>query len=185
MFKNSSLEKIVEQVNTAAKSGTCPRKRVGACLYIRETKENKIFLLSSGSNQSLPNMPSCDEVGCDLVASYNSANTFETPLKHNCVRTVHAEIKAMRELCDTETYFEYVSPDYYYNLVMISNTFPCWNCFKSMITNGIHEIYFFDSYNNDKRIDDYIRVTPIVSIFQIKTIDGVLKAERYLPKGEQ
>lgn len=188
MFKNKSLSSVLREVNTVASTGTCPRKRVGACLYLLDEKQNNIYFVGSGSNQSLAPMPSCDDVGCDLVVSYNSANTFQTPLKYNCVRTVHAEINAMKDM----QYSDYAS-GYKTKFIMFSNTFPCWKCFKIMVSNGIERIYFTDSYNNDKRIDEYLRATPIVHIFEIKkkpdpeqcNDDSVLEVVPYLPKGEQ
>ena len=67
---------IAKEVATRS---TCDRKHVGAVIVRKKT------ILSTGYNDSIKGLPHCDEVGHEMVDGH-------------CVRTTHAEAKAIVKL---------------------------------------------------------------------------------------
>lgn len=120
---------FINLANEAAKLGTCNRKKVG-CVLVRNG-----HIISTGYNGSIPGADHCDDVGHDLAHNH-------------CVRTQHAEANAVCAAAklghSTEGAIAYI------------NTFPCWNCFKLLVSSGIEAIYYADDYKNDVRINQAI-----------------------------
>ena len=87
----------------AATRSTCNRKHVGAVI-VRDKS-----ILSTGYNGSIPGMPHCTEVGCDIENGH-------------CIATVHAEANAIIQAAKHGVCID--KADIY---VTAS---PCWNCFK-------------------------------------------------------
>ncbi len=114
---NSYFMDIAEAVSTRA---TCDRKHVGAVIV----KDKRI--LATGYNGSMVGADHCDDVGHLMEDNH-------------CIRTVHAEKNAILQCakygiaCNEATIY--------------INTFPCWNCFQSIINSGIIEIYYKSEYN--------------------------------------
>ena len=129
---------IAEKVSERA---TCDRKHVGAVIV----RDNRI--LATGYNGSIKGAKHCDDV--DHLIEDN-----------HCIRTIHGEINAITQCarygieCDgAEIYV---------------NTFPCWNCFKTIVNSGIKKIYYRDDYNCDLKGNVYTYA--ILLHFQITKI---------------
>jgi dCMP deaminase len=119
---------IAQVVATRA---TCDRKHVGAVI-VRDRR-----IIATGYNGSPPGMPHCDDVGHDIVVT----NGRET-----CVRTVHAEMNAVAQAALYGVSIK--DADIY------TNTYPCWNCAKSLLSGGIRVVYVDKDYNNDARVEE-------------------------------
>lgn len=113
--------------HTAARRSTCDRKHVGCVLVGRDRA-----IISTGYNGSVPGLPHCDEAGHDMDEG------------GHCVRTVHAEANAVahaarggRAVLGATTYV---------------NTFPCWPCYRLLVSAGVAEIVFDAEYRPDQRV---------------------------------
>lgn len=118
---NEYFMEIAKLVSTRA---TCDRKHVGAVIV----KNRQI--LSTGYNGSMPGVPHCDEVGHDLITLADGTQS--------CVRTVHAEMNAILQAAKHGVSVKEAE--------IYANTFPCWNCFKAIVSSGIEKIYYCDGY---------------------------------------
>lgn len=106
----------------AATRGTCDRKKVGAVLV----KDRRV--LSTGYNGAPAGMPSCDEVGHELVV------VGERP---SCVRTLHAESNALdwagREARGATIY---------------TTAFPCYPCTLRIVNAGVRRVCYGEHYDS-------------------------------------
>ncbi len=119
---------IAQVVATRA---TCDRKHVGAVI-VRDRR-----IIATGYNGSPPGLPHCDDVGHDLVITNG---------KENCVRTVHAEMNAVAQAALYGVSIK--DADIY------TNTYPCWNCAKALLSGGVKTVYVDKDYNNDARVEE-------------------------------
>ncbi len=118
---------FLQLCDLVATRSTCDRKHVGAILV----KDNRI--LSTGYNGSLRGLPHCDDVGHDMIDGH-------------CVRTVHGEANAIATAASQGISLE--------GSTLYCNVYPCWSCFKLIISAGITEVVYQGIYNPDPRIDD-------------------------------
>ncbi len=109
----------------AATRSTCNRKHVGAVI-VRDKS-----ILSTGYNGSIPGMPHCTEVGCDIENGH-------------CIATVHAEANAIIQAAKHGVCID--KADIY---VTAS---PCWNCFKLIANSGIKRIFYGEFYRDEKSL---------------------------------
>lgn len=114
-----------------ATRSSCDRARVGCVLTIDRR------IISTGYNGSPPGMNSCDEIGHDIVDGH-------------CIRTIHAEMNAINQAARLG-----IST---MNTVIFITHFPCFNCFKSLISAGIKEIYYFHEYRKNPKIFEYVKI---------------------------
>ncbi len=128
---------LCELISTRA---TCPRKNVGAVLV----RDNHV--LSVGYNGSLPGLPHCIDVGCDMEDNH-------------CVAVNHAESNA---ICSAAKYGISLN-----NSILYTNIFPCWNCFKLVVSSGIKEIVYKEIYGDPKRVMDAWKKIPGLLIRQV------------------
>jgi dCMP deaminase len=119
---NAYFMKIAHDVSERA---TCDRKHVGAVLV----KDRRI--VSTGYNGSMPGAQHCDDIGHLMESDH-------------CVRTVHAEVNAIAQAAKNG-----VSTD---GAVLYTNTFPCWPCFKVLVSAGVKGIVFDHKYNMDEKV---------------------------------
>lgn len=140
MFMNSA---IAESSN-----GNCRRKNVGAVIVAK--CGNVWGVIGRGSNQALPGVKSCLQIGCD-IAETTSTYTYGKFTACNCIRTVHAEINA---IISADAMYNQLG-EYYEDFALFTNTFPCWHCFKACVMFGIRGIYYTDSYNPDPKVFEY------------------------------
>jgi dCMP deaminase len=114
---------IAQQVSARS---TCDRKHVG-CVLVQDRR-----IISTGYNGSIPGQPHCDDVGHDMDNGH-------------CVRTVHSEINAITQAAKagipTQGAHAFV------------NTYPCWDCFKVMLTAGITKIIYDADYRPNPRVE--------------------------------
>jgi len=122
-------EYFIEMAHLISRRATCDRKHVGA-VFVRDNR-----VISTGYNGSPPGLPHCDDVGHDLVI---------TDGKENCVRTVHAEQNGIYQAAQHGVSLM--------GAVLYTNTFPCWNCAKALISTRISTIVYDADYNNDSRV---------------------------------
>lgn len=119
---------IAQVVATRA---TCDRKHVGAVI-VRDRR-----IIATGYNGSPPGMPHCDDVGHDILVTNG---------RENCVRTVHAEMNAVAQAALYGVSIK--DADIY------TNTYPCWQCAKALLSGGIKTVYVDKDYNNDPRVEE-------------------------------
>lgn len=120
MTRPSWDEYFMRQCDLIATRATCDRKHVGA-IIVRDRR-----ILATGYNGSLPGLAHCDEIGHMMEDGH-------------CVRTVHAEVNAVAQAAKAGVRLE--------GATLYCNTFPCWNCFKVVVSAGIAEIVYDDEYS--------------------------------------
>lgn len=128
MMKRASHDEVfMLMARLASYRGSCDRKRVGAVI----TLNNRI--VASGYNSSPPGMPTCDEVGHDMM---------EINGRKSCIRTIHAEANAIAQLGKEVR-----------GGVLYTNTFPCIFCAKQILSAGIIRVVYDSDYFNDDRVN--------------------------------
>jgi dCMP deaminase len=120
---------------------TCPRKNVGAVIV----KENHV--LSIGYNGSLPGLPHCLNIGCDMEDGH-------------CVAVVHAEANAICDAAARGTALQ--------GATLYSNLYPCWSCFKLIVSAGITEIAYKEIYGDPTRVEKAWRQLKHIHMRQIQ-----------------
>lgn len=113
--------------HVVATRATCDRKHVG-CVLVLDGR-----IIATGYNGSIPGQPHCDDVGHDM-------------LEGHCVRTTHAEVNAVAQAARSGA--KTVGTTAYVN------TFPCWPCFKVLVSAGVKRLVFDDAYREDPRVRD-------------------------------
>ena len=98
---------------------TCPRRSVG-CLIVKDRQ-----ILATGYNGSLPGMPHCTDKGCMMIDGH-------------CIQTVHAELNAIAQAAKVGISLE--------GSTAYVTTRPCFSCFKALVSSGIKEIYYQETY---------------------------------------
>ena len=106
----------------AATRSTCDRLKTGVILV-----KDRI-VLATGYNGALPGMPHCDDVGHLLQDNH-------------CVATVHAEQNAVAQAAKRG-----ISLD---GATCYTIGFPCWLCFKLLISAGIKVVKYKIAYRQD------------------------------------
>lgn len=118
---------IAEQISTRS---TCIRKQVGCVIVKNRT------IIATGYNGSLPNQPHCIDDDCFL-------------LDNHCIRTIHAETNAINQAAKNGVSLE--------DAIIYCTLEPCWYCFKNIISVGIKQIYYKESYGSKNKLYlDYI-----------------------------
>lgn len=112
-------EYFVGIARLVASRATCPRRSVGAVIV------KDLRIISTGYNGSMPNTDHCTDVGCLMIDGH-------------CERTIHAEVNAIAQAAKNGQSVN--------GATLYCTTFPCWNCFKSVVSSGIQELVFADSY---------------------------------------
>ena len=133
---------FMDIADKVAERATCDRRHVGAVI-VRDKR-----ILATGYNGSLPGTAHCDDIGHLIINGH-------------CHRTVHAELNAIAQcaLCgiscqDSNIYI---------------NTYPCLNCFKSIIASGIRVIYYKSDYESQDKdvIEELLKDMPWVELVKI------------------
>ena len=136
MSRPSWDQYFLQQCELVAKRGTCPRKQVGAIVV-----KNK-RIVATGYNGSLPGLPHCEDVGCDMDEGH-------------CVRTIHSECNAVSQLIDER------GKEFTEGCVLYCNVRPCWKCFQTIVTfSHIKKIIYSGEYREDNRISDALDLMP-------------------------
>jgi len=157
-------EYFMNLCHVVSERSTCNRKHVGA-IIVKDKRP-----IATGYNGSLQGLPHCDDpeepkMICPRCGSLPNSGTYGSvsychcnfeestvPIQRqlrkggheiengHCVRTVHAEVNAIAQAAklgiSTESATIYI------------NTFPCWNCFKTIVSAGITEIVYKDEYES-------------------------------------
>jgi dCMP deaminase len=117
----------------AATRATCPRKHVGAVIVDPEHR-----VVATGYNGSPPNVPSCDDIGCQMV-------------ENHCVRTLHAESNAL----------DYAGTRLAHNGTLYVTVTPCWDCAKRIIgariMRVVYDEHYESRYGKSTDVPDYLR----------------------------
>jgi len=112
---------------------TCTRLKVGALIV----KDNRI--ISSGYNGSIPGMPHCEDVGCDVEDGH-------------CQATLHAEINALISAAQEGGKGTFGSTLY-------TTASPCWPCTKALVGAGVVNFYSGMTYRGAETLK---RILPVV-----------------------
>lgn len=108
----------------AALRSTCPRGSCGAVV----AGFGKI--ISAGYNGAPPNMPHCDEVGCDLQVVRD---------RERCVRVIHAERNALARSAGRGD-------------ALYSTSHPCFECLKEILAHPeIQRVVWLTEYPDPAR----------------------------------
>ncbi len=146
MSRPSWEEYFIEIAHSVASRSTCARKHVG-CVLVYDKR-----IISAGYNGSVPGQPHCDDAGHDLVNDH-------------CVRTVHAEVNAVVQAARAGVRT--------LGAVAYTNTYPCWPCFKVLLTAGIFQVVYDDAYRVDPRVQETAaRAGLSVTKFEKEKING-------------
>ena len=127
MKRKTWNEYFMDIAQLVATRATCDRKHVGAVI-VRDRE-----ILATGYNGSIGGAAHCDDVGHLMVEGH-------------CVRTVHAEINAIAQAAKHGHHIN--------GAAIYVTARPCWNCFKVLANSGIKNIYYYESYRDDKNIED-------------------------------
>lgn len=103
----------------AASRATCPRKHVGALIV---SPDNRV--VSTGYNGAASGMPSCDEIGCQMVEGH-------------CVRTLHAESNAVD-----------FAGRFAQGCTLFCTVTPCWDCAKRIANANIVRVVYDEHYES-------------------------------------
>lgn len=103
----------------AATRASCDRKHVGAIIASPDHR-----VVSTGYNGAAAGMPSCDEVGHQIVDDH-------------CVRTLHAESNAI----------DYAGRGAAGCTLYVTVT-PCWDCAKRIVNAGIRRVLYDQHYES-------------------------------------
>lgn len=117
---------FIAMTHHVASRATCDRKHVGAVIVDANHQ-----VLATGYNGSLPGQPHCDDVGHDMKDGH-------------CVRTVHAEANAIAQAARKGVSLE--------GATLYTNTYPCWPCFKLLVSAGVAAVVYDDEYRTDPRV---------------------------------
>lgn len=104
----------------AATRATCPRRHVGGVIVDPSHR-----VVATGYNGAPPGVPSCDEIGCQMVEGH-------------CVRTLHAESNAL----------DYAGTRLAQNCTLYVTITPCWDCAKRIIGAGIMRVVYDEHYES-------------------------------------
>ena len=116
---------FIELANHVSTRSTCNRKNVG-CVIV---KDNNI--LATGYNGSLTKDEHCDETNHLIVDGH-------------CIRTIHAERNAIFQAAKNGVCLK--------DAIAYVNVEPCWECFKSLVSSGIINIYYQSDYPNSNNV---------------------------------
>jgi dCMP deaminase len=116
---------FIELARHVSTRSTCNRKNVG-CVIV---KDNNI--LATGYNGSLSKDEHCDETNHLIVDGH-------------CIRTIHAERNAIFQAAKNGVCLK--------DAIAYVNVEPCWECFKSLISSGIINIYYESDYPNSNNV---------------------------------
>lgn len=123
----------------AATRATCLRKHVGAVITSYDHR-----VVATGYNGAPADVPSCDEVGCQLVEGH-------------CVRTLHAESNAV----------DYAGR-FAQGCTVYTTVTPCWDCAKRIVGVGIIKVVYDEHYESryGKSMDvpDYLRANKVAVV---------------------
>lgn len=118
-------EYMMSIADMCATRATCPRKQVGAVIA-RDAR-----VLATGYNGSMPGEDHCTDEGCLMVDNH-------------CVRTIHAEVNAVAQAAQVGTSLT--------GATIYCTLFPCWGCFKVIVSAGINEVVYYEDYKNKLHI---------------------------------
>lgn len=103
----------------AATRATCPRKHVGSLIVSPDHR-----VVATGYNGSPSGVPSCDEVGCQMV-------------ENHCVRTLHAESNALD-----------FAGRFAQGCTLYCTVTPCWDCAKRIVNASINRVVYDEHYES-------------------------------------
>jgi dCMP deaminase len=155
MSRISWQEYFIEVLNAAALRASCDRGKSGAVL-IRDNR-----LLSMGYVGAPAGIPSCDEVGHELITRYEELDNLhknrlplqEKDFSHHCVRTMHSEANAIINCARNG--ISTVGATMYCTMT------PCVNCAMMIIQAGIIKVIAKNRYQKDQKTKDLFKQAKI------------------------
>jgi len=130
-----------------AMRSTCNSRKVG-CILVKDKR-----VIATGYNGALPGLPHCCDMGPTFC--YRRSMNIQGFEKYEHCRAVHAEANAVAQASrlgiSTLGAYAYVT------------LFPCYSCFKLLISAGITRIYYELPYEDD-RIDFYNNLANAVNV---------------------
>jgi len=146
---------LAEMVSTRA---TCDRKSVGTIIV----KDRRV--IASGYNGSIKNLEHCSSpekyYACKKCGKefdsipdfphalscagygYEEMHGGHIMIDNHCQRTVHSELNALLSAARFGVPLD--------GSTMYCTTFPCWNCFKSIVSAGIVELIYKEEYGESE-----------------------------------
>lgn len=111
----------------AATRATCPRKHVGAVMVNDDHR-----VIATGYNGAPSGMPSCDEVGCEIIEGH-------------CQTAVHSEINCISDAGRLAK-----------GCTLYCVCIPCWDCAKSIANVGIRRVVYDQFYPSRYGLSDKV-----------------------------
>jgi deoxycytidylate deaminase len=146
--KMSDEQYMLETIQRTAHEYKCRRgpRPSGAMLVLDDGRKIAGFV------EPTPGMPSCLEVGCEIVHDITDRkldlNSFDGALRvrelsPHCVRNIHAEVNALL--------FAARSGASTFGATIYSINKPCYNCSKAIVLAGVTRIvYGWAAYDEDR-----------------------------------
>jgi len=129
-------EQMMKAAHNASDRGTCSRRRVGATAAI----DGRI--ITTGYNGAPEGCKHCDHDAYDTPDLDPDLVVING--RYSCVRAVHAEANVIAYAS------RYGVP--LKGATLYTNTYPCVNCARGMISAGIKEVQYDADYNNDPHV---------------------------------
>jgi dCMP deaminase len=134
-------------VKAVAARGTCSRRKVGAIVV---NQKNRI--VASGYNGAPPGARHCNHEA--YANPEDDPDLYQVDGRWSCVRAIHSEANTIAYAASEGIALG--------GLRLYCDTFPCFNCFKQIVTTGIIEVVYQSDYVNDVRVTalaDEVRLT--------------------------
>lgn len=128
---DKKLDFVRKYLYYLSKHSTCLRRRVGAFI---ENENGAI--VACGWNGAPEECLTCEEKGCIRQQKQVPSGTH-----HELCRGIHAEQFAINHAAKEGYSIN--------NGILYCTTYPCSMCAKSIISSGIHTVYYIEDYPDD------------------------------------
>lgn len=121
---------FMDLAKAAATRATCDRRHVG-CVLTRSKS-----VIATGYNGAMPGAPHCIDEGCVVEDNH-------------CVSVVHAECNAVAQAARRGVVTD--------GAVAYVTAYPCWPCFKVLVSAGVYWIVYAEAYKPDPKVAEHAK----------------------------
>lgn len=138
MNRPSIDEYMVNLLPHIAARGTCSRRQVGAIAVDREG-----VIITTGYNGAPSKARHCDHGA--YARAEDDPDLYRVNNRWSCQRANHAEANLVYHAAKRGVALA--------GTIVYCDTFPCFNCLRSLIAAGVQESVFLDDYQNDPMVE--------------------------------
>jgi dCMP deaminase len=120
---------FMDIARAVATRATCDRRHVG-CVIVKDRR-----ILSTGYNGSMVGAEHCSPGDNHIIRD------------NHCVRVIHSEINALAQAARFG-----IAVD---GATCYTTTYPCWNCFKTLVNAGIRAFAIGSVYKPDPLVEEH------------------------------